>query len=56
MSELNDALVDRNLWSRLYVDIRDGINLEIGGTPAYVIDGEVYQAQIPAGILSEIVD
>jgi len=28
-------------------DIYEGIELGITGTPAYVIDGEVYQGQIP---------
>ena len=56
MSGLNQALVDRNLWSRLYMDIRDAIDLGIFGTPAYVIDGKVYQAQIPGEILSKILN
>ena len=56
ISSLNRALRDRYLWSRLYVDVRDGLKLDIVGTPAYVIDGEVYQAQIPGEILSKMMD
>lgn len=39
------------LVQKLRKDIQDGLSLGIEGTPAYVIDGNVYKAQIPPEIL-----
>ena len=37
-------------------DIAVGINLGITGTPGYLIDGKVYLGQIPAEIISSVLD
>lgn len=51
---LQSALRERaDLRQALMRDIREGLRLGITGTPAYVINGEVYLAQIPADILAE---
>jgi protein-disulfide isomerase len=39
---------------RLNLDIRQGMKLRILGTPTYVIDGKVYQGNIPPEVLSGI--
>jgi protein-disulfide isomerase/uncharacterized membrane protein len=50
-----DALVnsinDQNVRQRLAHDIIDGLKLQIDGTPAYVINGNVYLAQLPPEII-----
>jgi len=46
------AINDRNLQYKVKHDIARGIKLGINGTPAYVIDGEVHQGQIPAAIIN----
>jgi protein-disulfide isomerase len=37
-------------------DIIDALKLGITGTPSFVIDGKVYQGQIPPEILKKIMD
>ena len=39
---------------RLARDIGDGFKLEITGTPAYVIDGQVHLGQIPPEIFDRV--
>jgi protein-disulfide isomerase len=34
----------------------DGIKLGVTGTPAFLIDGKLYSAQIPPEILSKVMD
>jgi protein-disulfide isomerase/uncharacterized membrane protein len=50
-----DALVnsinDQNVRHRLAYDIMSGLRLKIDGTPAYVINGNIYLAQIPPEII-----
>jgi protein-disulfide isomerase len=54
VQEMRKALsVRRDLQMALAKDIWSGIKLEITGTPAFVIDGEVYLATIPPEIISE---
>jgi uncharacterized membrane protein/protein-disulfide isomerase len=49
------ALVARkDLEMKLAKDIWAGMKLEINGTPAYVIDGNVYLAQIPPEIFRKV--
>ncbi len=40
------------LLQKLQKDIQDALTLGIEGTPAYVIDGKVYTAQLPSEILT----
>lgn len=50
--QLQSALRQRvDLHQALMRDIWDGLKLEITGTPAYVINGDVHLAQIPPEIL-----
>ena len=53
-NELARALNDRIFRLRVKHDIYNGNKLEITGTPAYVIDGEIYQGQIPPEIIRKI--
>jgi protein-disulfide isomerase len=48
--------IRKDLHWRLSKDIWDGIKLGISGTPAYVIDGQVYLSQIPPKILKRVID
>jgi len=53
-TDLARALVDRTIRLRVKHDIYSGNKLGITGTPGYVIDGEVYQGQIPPEILKRV--
>jgi 2-hydroxychromene-2-carboxylate isomerase len=44
------ALRDPEIIGKLREDLRAGLRLGITGTPTYVIDGKVYQGQLPANI------
>lgn len=48
------ALTNKQVYYRLFKDIKDGINLGIVGTPSFVIDGHVYQATIPPDVLKKL--
>jgi uncharacterized membrane protein/protein-disulfide isomerase len=50
-NELTRSLSDPGYRYKLQGDIQAGIKLGITGTPAFVIDGQVYLGQIPAEIL-----
>jgi uncharacterized membrane protein/protein-disulfide isomerase len=52
--QLVTAFKDPVPFKKLLSDIRAGMRLFITGTPSYVIDGTVYESQIPANILSNI--
>jgi protein-disulfide isomerase len=47
-------IYDPQIQIRLLNDIREGIKLGITGTPAYVIEGQVYLGQIPPELLANI--
>ena len=49
--EIAYALQDRQLWEKLQKDILEALKYELTGTPGFVIDGKMYQAQIPSEIL-----
>ena len=49
--ETSRALFDRKYRNRLARDISEGIKLGISGTPAYLINDNVYSGQIPPDIL-----
>jgi len=55
-NELARALNDRTIRLRVKHDIYTGNKLGITGTPAYVIDGEIYQGQIPLEIIRKILN
>ncbi len=46
----------RDLRLRLARDIGEGLKLEITGTPAYVIDGQVHLGQIPPDLIERALD
>jgi predicted DsbA family dithiol-disulfide isomerase len=54
INELAAALTHPAISARLSQDIRDGMKIKITGTPAFLIDGQVYQGQIPPNILKKI--
>jgi hypothetical protein len=51
--ELKRTMSDRETQIDLRRDIWKGNKLKITGTPAYVIDGEIYQGQIPPEIIKK---
>ena len=53
---LSRATYDPKIQSMLRKDIIDALKLGITGTPSFVIDGKVYQGQIPPEILKKIMD
>jgi protein-disulfide isomerase len=54
INELAAALTHPVIQEKLRRDIWDGMKLGITGTPAFLIDGQVYQGQIPPKILKKI--
>ncbi len=55
-TDLARALNDRTIRLRVKHDIYSGNKWGITGTPAYVIDGEVYQGQIPPEIIKKVLE
>jgi protein-disulfide isomerase len=54
--ELGHSVNNKMLRSKLQRDILNGLKLRISGTPAYVIDKEVYLGQIPPEIIKKALD
>jgi protein-disulfide isomerase len=54
INELAAALTHPAITARLSRDIQEGMKLKITGTPAFLIDGQVYQGGIPTDILEKI--
>lgn len=54
VQSLQTALRDVTLQNKLFIDIRQGMQLGITGTPAFVIDGQVYMGAIPMDILEKL--
>ena len=54
--ELARSINDRAIRHRVKHDIYTGNKLGITGTPAYVIEGEIYQGQIPPEIIKKILN
>lgn len=52
--ELVRATKDPALRRKLNIDLRDGLNLGITGTPGYLIEGKLYVGQIPPEIFSRV--
>ncbi len=48
-------IYDPQIQIKLLTDIREGMKLGITGTPAYVIEGQLYLGQIPPDILDKII-
>jgi protein-disulfide isomerase len=56
LKRLARAINSRTTWHKVKNDIAAGIKLGITGTPAYVIDGVIYQAQIPPEIIRKVIE
>ncbi len=56
LNELSAALTHPDIAELLRRDIWDGMKLKIFGTPAFLIDGQVYQGSIPPEILKKIAE
>ena len=54
--ELSQAFRRRKVRYRLKKDILEGIKMGVRGTPSFVIDGQVYQGQIPPEILKKALE
>ena len=52
--ELAWALKNKMVYHRLAMDIKDGGELGLVGTPGFLIEGHVYQGNIPADVLQHI--
>ena len=52
---LAGALKDPAVWRILREDLTAGFKLGVTGTPSYLIDGRLYHGQIPAKVLSRII-
>lgn len=55
-TELAWALNSRQVKALLAADIRAGMKLGLTGTPAYLINGQVYESVIPPEILAKVLD
>jgi protein-disulfide isomerase len=53
---LAKALKDRSILYHLQKDIQAGLDLNLSGTPGYLINGKVYHGHIPPGLLKEILE
>jgi protein-disulfide isomerase/uncharacterized membrane protein len=53
---LSRAVKNPAIGSRLKKDILDGLKLGVRGTPSFVINGNLYRGQIPAEVLTKILD
>ena len=53
-NELVRSISNRSIRYQVKHDISTGNQLGISGTPAYLIDGEIYQGQIPPEIIRKI--
>jgi protein-disulfide isomerase/uncharacterized membrane protein len=52
IDDMHHVFNDQKLWNVLWKDIKDGIKIyELNGTPGFIINGQMYQGQIPADIL-----
>jgi protein-disulfide isomerase len=45
------ALADPLVQMQLKIDIRDGIQLGLKGTPGFLVDGELYVGELPVKVL-----
>jgi uncharacterized membrane protein/protein-disulfide isomerase len=52
--KLSRLRYDQGIQMQLWQDITDGIRLKITGTPAYLIEKELYLGQIPSHILKKV--
>jgi protein-disulfide isomerase len=53
---LQRSLKDPVLWQKLRSDLTDGFKLGVSGTPTFVVNGRLYEGQLPPKVFSQIVD
>lgn len=53
---LVDALLDPRTKAHLSRDIQDGIRLGISGTPAYLVEGNLYLGWLPGNVLARVME
>jgi protein-disulfide isomerase/uncharacterized membrane protein len=53
---LSLAVNNPAIHARLKKDILDGVKLGVRGTPSFIINGQLYQGQIPAEVLAKILN
>jgi uncharacterized membrane protein/protein-disulfide isomerase len=56
LRELQAALQHEPYIQRLILDIRQGMLLRITGTPSYLINGQVYEGNIPSDVLQTLIN
>ena len=54
--EMAWAINSKPIRDRLKLDIWTGMKKRILGTPAFIINGEIYSAQIPPEIIKKVID
>ncbi|MFH2063796.1 MAG: vitamin K epoxide reductase family protein [Pseudomonadota bacterium] len=54
--DLSGAFFDPETRAHLNFDIRSGLKLGINGTPVYLINDKLYLGQLPADVLSKVVE
>jgi protein-disulfide isomerase len=54
--KLSKSLSDRKIRNHLKKDIIDGLKLGVRGTPSFVINGQVFQGQIPPKIIQQALE
>jgi protein-disulfide isomerase len=52
--DLVKALFDRKTRIHLNADIQSGLRLGVSGTPAYVVNQQLYLGQLPAEVLEQV--
>lgn len=53
---LSSARYNRHILYKLQKEIEEGLSLGLNGTPAYIINGKVYQGSIPPHIIKSILE
>ncbi len=53
---LQKALKDPVLWQKLQSDLTAGFQLGVGGTPTFVVNGNLYEGYLPPEIISQIIN
>lgn len=53
--DLSRAVYNPKIQNKLKKDIMDALKLGINGTPSFMIDGKLYQGQIPPEIIKKII-
>jgi len=53
---LSESLGNQLLYDKIGQDVNKGIKLGINGTPAYEINGEIFQGRIPLKMIKKILE